>query len=121
MILECPNCGKRFHFRPTVLDGKEYIECEFCGAELQIDILEDGVCCVCVVQDPNQEIMKKEELIEHWMLLAKTVFVAEDNIIDEWKPKLEASKNASAIVKEQIADAYLRAIATEIIEKWYEK
>ena len=56
--------------------------------------------------------MTKEELIEHWMLLAKTVFVAEDNISDEWKPKLEASKNSSAIVKQQIADAYLRAIAT---------
>ena len=61
------------------------------------------------------------ELIEHWMLLAKTVFVAEDNISEEWKPKLEASKNASAIVKEQIATAYLRAIATEIIEKGYEE
>jgi hypothetical protein len=60
--------------------------------------------------------MKKEEMIEHWMLIAKTVFVAESNISDEWKPKLEASKNASAIVKEQMADAYLRAIATEIIE-----
>ena len=116
MILECPNCGKRFHFRPTVLDGKEYIECEFCGAELQIDILEDGVCGVCVVQDPNQEIIKKEELIEHWMLLAKTVFVAEDNIKDEWLPKLQASKNSSAIVKEQVANAYLRAIATEILD-----
>lgn len=64
---------------------------------------------------------ERQELIEHWMLLAKTVFMAEDNIIDEWKPKLEASKNASEIVKEQIADAYLRAIATEIIEKGYEK
>lgn len=60
--------------------------------------------------------MTKEEMIEHWMLLAKTVFVAEDNISSEWKPKLEASKNASKIVKEQMADAYLRAIATEIIE-----
>ena len=64
---------------------------------------------------------ERQELIEHWMLLAKTVFVAEDNIRDKWKPKLEASKNASAIVKEQIADAYLRAIATEIIEKVYEE
>ena len=64
---------------------------------------------------------EKQQLVEHWMLLAKTVFVAEDNIIGEWKPKLEASKNASAIVKEQIADDYLRAIATEIIEKVYEE
>jgi hypothetical protein len=64
---------------------------------------------------------ERQELIEHWMLLAQTVFAAEDNISDEWKPKLEASKNASAIVKEQMADAYLRAIATEIIEKGYEE
>lgn len=64
---------------------------------------------------------EKNELIDHWMLLAKTVFVAEDNISDEWKPKLEASKNASAAEKEQIAEAYLRAIATEIVEKGYEE
>lgn len=64
---------------------------------------------------------EKNELIEHWMLLAKTIFAAEDNIREEWKPKLEASKNASAIVKEQIANSYLRAIATEIIEKGYEE
>ena len=60
---------------------------------------------------------EKQQLVEHWMLLAQTVFAAEDNISDEWKPKLEASKNASHIVKEQIANAYLRAIATEIVEK----
>lgn len=64
---------------------------------------------------------EKQQLVEHWMLLAQTVFAAEDNISDEWKPKLEASKNASHIVKEQIANAYLRAIATEIVEKGYEE
>ena len=60
--------------------------------------------------------MTKEEMIEHWMDIATAVFKAEDAIKDEWSPKLQASKNASAIVKEQMADAYLRAIATEIIE-----
>lgn len=64
---------------------------------------------------------ERQDLVEHWMLLAKTVFAAEDNISDEWKPKLEAAKNASKIVKEQIANAYLRAIATEIIEKGYKE
>lgn len=64
---------------------------------------------------------ERQELIERWMLLAKTVFVAEDNIYDDWKPKLEASKNSSKIVKEQMADAYLRAIATEIVEKGYKE
>lgn len=59
---------------------------------------------------------ERQQLIEHWMLLAKTVFVAEDAIKGEWLPKLQATKNASKITKEQIADAYLRAIATEILD-----
>ena len=59
---------------------------------------------------------ERQELIKHWMLIANTVFVAEDFIKDEWQPKLKAAKNASAIVKEQIADVYLRAIATEILD-----
>jgi hypothetical protein len=59
---------------------------------------------------------ERQELIEHWMLLANTVFVAEDFIKDEWQPKLKAAKNASSVVKEQIAEAYLRAIATEILD-----
>lgn len=58
---------------------------------------------------------ERQELIEHWMLLAKTVFVAEDNISSEWKPKLEAAKGKTDIEVQQIADAYLRAIAEEII------
>ena len=60
--------------------------------------------------------MTNEEMIEHWMLLAKTVFVAEQNISKEWTPKLLAAKGKTDIEVQQIADAYLRAIATEIIE-----
>ena len=60
--------------------------------------------------------MTKEEMIEHWAGIAAAVFKAEDAIKDEWFPKLQASKNSSAIVKQQIADAYLRAIATEILD-----
>ena len=60
--------------------------------------------------------MTKEEMIEHWAGIAAAVFKAEDSIKDEWFPKLQASKNSSAIVKQQIADAYLRAIATEILD-----
>lgn len=59
--------------------------------------------------------MTKEDMIIHWMDIAAAVFKAEDSIKDEWLPRLQASKNASSIVKEQIADAYLRAIAEEII------
>lgn len=60
--------------------------------------------------------MTRDEMIEHWANIAAAVFKAEDAIKDEWFPKLQASKNSSAIVKQQIADAYLRAIATEIID-----
>lgn len=60
--------------------------------------------------------MTKEEMIIHWMDIAAAVFKAEDAIKDEWLPKLQATKNASKITKEQMADAYIRAIATEILE-----
>lgn len=60
--------------------------------------------------------MPKEDMIIHWMDIAAAVFKAEDAIKDEWLPKLQATKNASKITKEQIADAYLRAIATEILD-----
>jgi hypothetical protein len=58
---------------------------------------------------------ERQELIEHWILLAKTVFVAEDNISGEWKPKLQAAKGKSDLEIQQTADDYLRAIAEEII------
>ena len=60
--------------------------------------------------------MTREEMIEHWANIASAVFKAEDAIKDEWLPKLQATKNASKVTKEQIADAYLRAIATEIVD-----
>ena len=60
--------------------------------------------------------MTREELIEHWMLLAKTVFLAESNISDEWKQKLQAAKGKTSLEIEQAADDYLRAIATEILD-----
>lgn len=60
--------------------------------------------------------MTKEEMIEHWASIAAAVFKADDAIKEEWLPKLQAAKNASDIVKQQMADAYLRAIATEILD-----
>ena len=33
-------------------------------------------------------------MIEHWALIAKAVFTAEDAISDEWFPKLRATKDA---------------------------
>lgn len=60
---------------------------------------------------------KTEELIEHWMWLAQAVFHAEDKvqIRDGWREKLRGVKKKTAEEREQIAQEYLRAIATEIV------
>lgn len=57
----------------------------------------------------------RETMILHWMDIAAAVFKAEDEISDEWFPKLRATKDATKEEKARIADEYLRAIATEIV------
>lgn len=42
MLLECPNCGEKFYHKPEIPNGKEYLICEKCGSELQVDIIENG-------------------------------------------------------------------------------
>lgn len=62
-------------------------------------------------------MLTKEEQIEHWMDIAAAVFRAEDEISKEWFPKLRAAKkDMPSDERRQLADDYLRAIATEIIE-----
>ena len=58
----------------------------------------------------------RETMILHWMGIAAAVFRAEDEISDEWFPKLRATKDAPKEERARIADEYLRAIATEIID-----
>ena len=60
---------------------------------------------------------EKETLITHWMDLVCAVFVAENRLANEWLPKLKSTQNAPQHKKEQLADDYVRAIATEIVEK----
>ena len=60
-------------------------------------------------------------MIEHWALIVKTVFVAEDAISDEWFPKLRATKDAPKEVRDRISDEYCRAIAKEILSHAEEK
>jgi len=60
---------------------------------------------------------KKEESIIHWMDIAAAVFKAEDAISKEWFPKLRAANNQPKPIRDQVADQYLRAIATEIVSK----
>ena len=56
-----------------------------------------------------------ERMIEHWALIAKAVFTAEDAISDEWFPKLRATKDAPKEVRDRISNEYCRAIAKEIL------
>ena len=61
--------------------------------------------------------MTKEEMIAHWAGIAAAVFRAEDAISKDWFPKLRAAKkDMPSDERRQLADNYLRAIATEIIE-----
>lgn len=56
-----------------------------------------------------------ERMIEHWALIAKAVFAAEDAISAEWFPKLRATRGAPKEVRDKLAHEYCRAIAKEII------
>lgn len=64
--------------------------------------------------------MTKEEMIEHWMEIVRCVFTAEHNVIDmtEWLQRLKEAK-ASGDDTNQVADAYVRAVAEECLK--YEK
>ena len=62
-------------------------------------------------------MLTKEEQIEHWMDIVAAVFKAEDEISDVWFPKLRtAKKDMPSDERRQLAEDYLRAIATEILE-----
>ena len=55
----------------------------------------------------------RKELIERWKTIASAVFKAEDDIKAEWFPRLKQATKENAA---EVADAYLEAIATEIID-----
>ena len=54
----------------------------------------------------------RKELIERWKTIASAIFKAEDEIKAEWFPRLKQATKENAA---EVADAYLEAIATEII------
>ena len=68
-------------------------------------------------QENSNNEMNKEQMIEHWMDIARAVFRAEDEISKDWFPRLRAAKkDMPSDKRRQLADDYLRAIATEILE-----
>lgn len=60
--------------------------------------------------------MDKEEMIQHWADIAAAVFKAEHNISDKWQPILQGARGKTDLEVQQTVDAYLRAIATEILD-----
>ena len=60
---------------------------------------------------------EREELIEEWMVVAATVFHAEDAISDVWFPKLKKAKDVSSEERWKISQDYLRAIATYLVDR----
>lgn len=60
--------------------------------------------------------MTRNEMIEHWANIAAAVFKAEHNISDKWQPILKAARGKTDLEVQQTVDAYLRAIATEILD-----
>ena len=55
----------------------------------------------------------RKELIERWKTIASAVFWAENTIIADWRPRLEQATKENS---KEVADAYLEAIAKEIID-----
>ncbi|MFW5600740.1 MAG: hypothetical protein ACOCOC_05845 [Prevotella sp.] len=59
--------------------------------------------------------MTRQEAIERWKSIAKTVFIAEEAISKEWNERLHAAPSMTNEEQHQFADEYMTAIATEIV------
>lgn len=59
--------------------------------------------------------MTRQQIIEHWRDIAKTVFTAEENIAKEWNEKLHAAVSLSPAEQVQFVNDYCEAVATEIV------
>lgn len=59
--------------------------------------------------------MTRQEAIERWKSIAKTVFIAEEAISKEWNERLHAALSMTNEEQKQFIDEYMTAIATEIV------
>lgn len=59
-----------------------------------------------------------EETIEHWSWIVRAVFQAENNIIDEWRDKLNAARYTDEA--DAVCEQYVRAVAKELLDKAYD-
>lgn len=64
--------------------------------------------------------MTREEAITRWIGIAKTVFIADGKIADQWRPRLTEARSImdkQPEEAEKVANDYLRAVAEEIVDK----
>lgn len=61
--------------------------------------------------------MIRQEVIDGWKSIAKTVFMAEAAISKEWDERLYAAPSMTNEEQQQFIDEYMTAIATEIVSK----
>lgn len=61
--------------------------------------------------------MTRQESIDRWKSIAKTVFIAEEAISKEWNERLYAAPSMTNEEQQQFIDEYMIAIATEIVSK----
>lgn len=59
--------------------------------------------------------MNRAELIEHWVTITESVFWAEERIAKEWHDKLKEAPNQPKEKQYELAQAYFRAVAEEIV------
>lgn len=59
--------------------------------------------------------MTRQQVIERWRDIAKTIFTAEENIAKEWNEKLHAAVSLSPAEQVQFVNDYCEAVATEIV------
>jgi hypothetical protein len=59
--------------------------------------------------------MTRQQAIERWKLIIPTVFVAEDAIKEQWTERLHAAKDMCEQERHDLSDAYVHAIAVEIV------
>lgn len=60
--------------------------------------------------------MTRQEAIDRWADIARTVFKAEDVIFDKWCDKIhKAASEGNKEEMERIAEEYCQAIAVEIV------
>ena len=59
--------------------------------------------------------MTRQEAVERWTDIANTVFWAEERIAKEWNERLREAPNLSKEQQHELAQAYCRAIAEEVV------